>query len=275
MAREASANIRAHYEIEKELAARLRAAPAADRTRLYSELYDELFKRIPEHPQIIARATPDARRTSVEYQVALLRRFIGRHSSFLEVGAGDCALTVRVANEVREVIAVDVSEAPSAGIRVPLNFRLLISNGRNIPLPDETVDVAYSNQLMEHLHPDDALDQLRDVVRILKKGGVYVCVTPNRLSGPHDVSADFDHVASGFHLREYTNEELHRYFREAGLSQIRAYIGARYSYFRFPLWGLVLLERVLRAAPFRIRRRMAKFPPIAKLLTVRLAATKL
>jgi predicted SAM-dependent methyltransferase len=38
----------------------------------------------------------------------------------------------------------------------------------------ESVDLAYSNQLMEHLHPDDASEQLANVYRALKPGGVTV-----------------------------------------------------------------------------------------------------
>ena len=61
---------------------------------------------------------------------------------------------------------------------------------------------------MEHLHPDDALEQLQNIYSALVPGGIYLCITPNRLSGPQDVSRDFDMVATGFHLKEYTISEL-------------------------------------------------------------------
>ena len=38
--------------------------------------------------------------------------------------------------------------------------------------------------------------------------GVYICITPNRVSGPHDVSRGFDEVATGFHMHEYTGREI-------------------------------------------------------------------
>ncbi len=41
--------IRAHYEIEKELASRLRNAGREERKYLYAALYDELFQRVPDH----------------------------------------------------------------------------------------------------------------------------------------------------------------------------------------------------------------------------------
>ena len=34
---------------------------------------------------------------------------------------------------------------------------------------DKLIDLAYSNQLMEHLHPEDAIEQVKDIHRILKK----------------------------------------------------------------------------------------------------------
>ena len=39
------AQIREHYEVEKELASRLRNAPKEARGTLYRALYDELFRR--------------------------------------------------------------------------------------------------------------------------------------------------------------------------------------------------------------------------------------
>lgn len=61
---------------------------------------------------------------------------------------------------------------------------------------------------MEHLHPDDAYEQLQEIYNALIPGGIYICITPNRLSGPHDVSQYFDSIATGFHPKEYTTVEM-------------------------------------------------------------------
>jgi len=47
--------VRAHYEIERQLADRLRAAPKEARRQLYSEVYDELFERVADHACSIAK----------------------------------------------------------------------------------------------------------------------------------------------------------------------------------------------------------------------------
>ena len=43
MADRSDERIALHYAIERELAARLRAAPANERARVYGEVYNELF----------------------------------------------------------------------------------------------------------------------------------------------------------------------------------------------------------------------------------------
>jgi hypothetical protein len=42
--------LRLHYEVERELSDRLRAASAEERATLDGEVYDELFRRVEDHP---------------------------------------------------------------------------------------------------------------------------------------------------------------------------------------------------------------------------------
>jgi hypothetical protein len=80
-----------------------------------------------------------------------------------------------------------------------------------------------SNQLIEHLHPDDIDTHMRAARVLLKPGGRYTFATPHRLTGPHDVSKVFGLDApAGMHLREYTNLELARSLRRAGFRRIRS-----------------------------------------------------
>ncbi len=146
--------LRAHYEIEKDLAARLRQAPVADRRHLYAALYDELFRRVPDHPQLQAKASPAARQLEVALQLGLFARFLTPATRFLEIGSGDCALTLAVAPRVHSVWAVDVSDDITRRARVPGNVRLVLSDGISVPVAPGSIDFAYSNQLVEHLHPD-------------------------------------------------------------------------------------------------------------------------
>jgi SAM-dependent methyltransferase len=267
--------IREHYEVEKALAARLRGGTAAERKQLYGKLYDEMYQRLPHHPQLTRKVSVRETESSISLQLRFLARFIGKNATYLEVGPGDCALTFAVARRVRSAIGVDVSAEVTSSDHRPSNFELKLSDGTSIPVPAGSIDVAYSNQLMEHLHPDDARAQLLNLNRALRVGGLYVCVTPNRLTGPHDISRGFDTVATGFHLREYTNVELVDMFRECGFEPVKIYNSIRDRTFRVPTRPLLAFERWLVRQPPQRQRAFLRQPLVRKLLNnCRLVAVK-
>lgn len=264
---------RHHYEVEREIAQRLRSAPREERRHLYTAAYDELFARVPEHPQLRERAE-GPRPGDAEDQWRFLRRFVSNDTRLLEIGAGDCALAARAAARVASVIALDVSPTILACGHVPDNVERRLTDGIDLPVEDASVSVAYSSQLMEHLHPDDSRDQLASIARALQPGGVYVCVTPNRLTGPHDVSRYFDDEACGLHLKEYTVTELEQLFRAAGFRQVRAYVGTRGVFVRAPLGLMRAVERLVDSLPAPRRRAFRDSVFALPLLQARLAAVK-
>jgi SAM-dependent methyltransferase len=251
--------LREHYEVERELADRLRRASKEERRALYGVVYAERSARIPHHPLVAAAADPEARARAVEPQARLIRRFVGPRDSFLEIGAGDAAVTLAVAPHVARATAVDVTDAlaPTHG---PDGFEFVAFDGFELPLPRGGVDFVYSNDVVEHLHPDDLDDHLRGVLRVLRAGGRYLCVTPNRLSGPHDVSRHFAETPQGFHLREYTLGELADRFTAAGFREAATLTSvAGYAVDRVPgLHVARAAEAVLERLPHRARRRAAR-----------------
>ena len=265
--------LRRHYEVERRLADRLRHSTPEKRARLYSEVYDELFRRVPDHPQLSWRADPSIRAARIEKHVSTIERFLPEAGRYLEVGAGDCALASRVAARAGKVYALEVSEEITAAAGRRANVEVVITDGRSVPVPPASVDVAFSDQLMEHLHPDDAAEQLANIHRALARGGVYLCITPNRLSGPHDISRHFDLVATGFHLKEYTNRELASLMRQAGFTRVRTFVSVRGRTVTAPVVAAVALEAVVQAAN-GVGRRLGRTPLGAKALGNRIAAVK-
>src|SRR5205807_8709459 len=102
--------IRQHYLIEKELATRLRNATRAERRHLYTEVYDELFRRVPDHPQLALKLDEGLRRRTTAERLELLKSYLKPNSTYLELGPGDCSLALEIAKQVRRVYAVDVSK---------------------------------------------------------------------------------------------------------------------------------------------------------------------
>jgi SAM-dependent methyltransferase len=265
--------LREHYEIERELAARLRRAGAQERSGLYAAVYDELFRRVPNHPQLRRRSSRE-RALQVDRELYFLEPCLTGKSTFLEIGAGDLALAARVAKLVGEVHAVDVASEIAEVDLAAANVHTYLIDGCRLPLADETIALAYSNQLMEHLHPDDAAEQLREVFRVLRPGGSYLCVTPNRLTGPWDISRMFDSAPSGLHLREYSNRELGRLLGQVGFERIRAVVPAGRAARQLPAALFDGLERAIEAVGRPARGRLLRGPLGKPFNSVRLVARK-
>jgi SAM-dependent methyltransferase len=247
------------YIVEKELAERLRRSDRDERKRLYSTLYDELFERVPHHPQLSRKDDPALRRKAIELQMNLLERFLMPDSTFVEIGCGDCLLSLEVAKRVGKAYGIDVARKISAIDALPHNFELMISDGTNVDVPPGSVDIVYSNQLLEHLHPADVTEHLQSVYRCLAAGGRYILSTPHRYAGPHDISRYFDNEARGLHLHEYTLGEIASVLRSVGFSGLFSYKRFGSHYTRVSCYPLMAIERCMEPLPPWVRRRVANF----------------
>lgn len=250
--------LRKHFEVERELASRLRKSTREERSELFKTLYSELFTRVPDHPRLVRRDTEKESRASVAAQMKLLGDFIPETRVFLEFAPGDCRLSREMAAKVEKVIAIDISDQRAAAETWPPNFELVVYDGYNMPVPDASVDLAFSYQFLEHLHPDDVPQHLRQAASALKPGGAYVLSTPHRYSGPHDISRFFTDEPQGFHLKEWTFEELGKAAHLAGFRAWYPYRSGRLH--RNTLMRLLTIwaERLFGWFPRKIQRKVSK-----------------
>jgi Methyltransferase domain len=139
------------------------------------------------------------RERDAERELRSLRGAFDLHRVFLEIGAGDCTLARRAAGYVERVYALDVSEDLMGRLSGPPNLVRMMYDGVRIPLPEASVDVAFSRTLV--------ISQLPGVCHALKDGGVYY----TRSKGPA--------------------AELRAVFLDAGFSSLRFYVnGLRIPY---------------------------------------------
>jgi SAM-dependent methyltransferase len=251
-----SDSIRRHYEVERELAARLRNSTRAERPALFATLYSELFARVPDHPRLTRREAPDYVRRKVQSQLRLLRPFLKPDTVFLEFAPGDCRLASAVAPHVRRSIGADISDQRTPGEAPPANLEMIVYDGYELPVPDATADVIFSYQFLEHLHPDDVDGHFKMVRRLLKPGGVYVFDSPHRYSGPHDVSRYFGDELVCFHFQEWTCRGMRRLLKRHGFTRIRAFRFGKPLNSHLLNLANDLLEFVAGLLPFRIRRAL-------------------
>jgi ArsR family transcriptional regulator len=144
-----------------------------------------------------------------------------------DIGCGEGYLTLETARWARTVFGIDRSEAVLERARA-LAARRHVTNVRwkkgdlaRLPLRDNAVDVVLLSQALHHAAVPD--DTLTEVVRVLKPGGRLLLLDLRK----HDqkwVSTKLGDRWLGF-----TEAELERLLRSAGLRNIRVQVGAKQS----------------------------------------------
>jgi SAM-dependent methyltransferase len=131
-----------------------------------------------------------------------------------------------------------------------------------LPFRDAAFDLFVSLETIEHI--DDDAGYVREARRVLKRGGTFICSTPNRaVLNPGRALAD--RPFNPFHVREYTRAELEPLLR-ARFDQIRWLGQSVYADWyvsilatigrRIPMLAVRLHQmRKLLGAPFERRRR--------------------
>ncbi len=95
-------------------------------------------------------------------------------SRILEFGAGTGAQALRLESLGLDVTALDISTSGYSHARV---FPILEYNGVDIPLPDSSIDVIYSSNVLEHV--EDLEKIFSEFKRILRSDGHCIHVMPS------------------------------------------------------------------------------------------------
>ena len=252
-------SLRRQFDVERALADRLRAsASREERSRLYATMYDELFRAVPDHPRLTAVEDPASLDRKNRDKLSLVEPWLRSDAVFVEFAPGDCSFATLVAGRVGKVIAIDISDQRPAGAPRPRNLELVLYDGYGLAIPQGEADLVFSDQFLEHLHPDDVNEHLRLAHGLLRPGGVYAFRTPHRFAGPHDISRYFADEPHGFHLKEWTYGEMAEALRAAGYGTIQGGRRVRGRYRPVPLGPLVLAERLFGPLPHRLRKRLSK-----------------
>lgn len=251
--------LRNHFEVERAIASRLREADREGRARIYPTMYDELFEKVPDHPRLARRDDRRRSEAASATRLGLLTRFLNGSMVVAEFGSGDCRFAHELCRRVKFVYGVDISDQRGEHDAAPENFKLILFDGYNLALEGASVDLALSDQLVEHLHPDDATLHFKMVRDVLKEDGAYVFRTPHLFTGPHDVSKYFCDQPEGFHLKEWTYTELVPVLRGLGYRRYEAFFPFRSRAIRVPVWCVKLTESLLKRLPRPIRQWAARY----------------
>jgi SAM-dependent methyltransferase len=258
------------YLTERSLRWKMLTADRSSRGALYAAAYEEVLRRSDEdiHDRQSEMASDHAQAT-----FTALRRYVKPGRRVVELGPGSGRVSVLLCSIADHVTMVDVRSTLAAGTAHLPNLSLVVTDGVSARLPQASVDVAFADQLIEHLHPEDALGVHSDIFNALVPGGLLICYTPNRVLGPHDLARYFDEdKPNGLHLVEYSLTELVKFFHKIGFGRVQPLIGGRSIWIPAPLFLLTALERLLDKLPGQQRIRLVRLPLLKHVLKILLGA---
>lgn len=252
--------IKNHYFVEKALADNLKKANREDRKKIYATMYDELFSKVPDHSRLTKGKDDTVTKRLNKTKYGIIKRFVNTATVFAEFGSGDCRFATKMANHVNTVYAIDISDQRNPEYNFPKNFKLIVYDGYQIEdITDNAIDIIFSDQLIEHLHPEDTKNHFELALRILKPGGKYIFKTPHALLGPRDISQYFSDEPEGFHLKEWLYGEINTLLKETGYSKIYFYWTAKGYRLRLPKLYFFTYEHFFSLFPKRYIRLITKF----------------
>lgn len=213
--------VQKHWLLEKSLTKQLLESTPQNRQTTFYNAYNTLYNELPW----LAKSGSNVNHTTSEQIYAkrwlpLLKEIKGKR--IYEVGSGNGSLINFLASKGAVCIGTEISNSRSDKSTVP-NLEWHNTDGVNLANYEakESYDIVISDQVIEHLHPDDIGLHFKNVFDILKPGGKYIFYTPHYYMGPGDVSLVFGKPeAEGMHLKEYKYNEMYYLLKSAGFNKI-------------------------------------------------------
>ena len=195
----------------------------------------KLDPRILKQYERIKNKYPSADPQRAYHRHAHLLKVITKYSSpgdLLDIGAG-WAVESRVLMDLGFKITVLDFTGANSGFSGRFDGQPINVVDANvelgIPIPDDSFDTVLFLDIIEHLR-DSPKPVLKEIMRVLRPGGVVVCATPNvvelrkriYMMMAHSFAPSLDYVWNttyhADHHREYTPEEARWVFAEAGFN---------------------------------------------------------
>jgi len=250
--------VRKHFEIEKSIAEKIKRASREERKKIFPVMYRELFTKVPDHPRLSKTKMADTNSQTLQF----LKEYLDESTVYVEFGPGDCQFASTVCKYTKKVIAVDIYDQRKDRSSLPSNFELIIYDGYDLNMERNSADVVFSDQFIEHLHPEDAEYHFQLVNRILRDNGLYIFRTPHAYFGPHDISKFFSDEPEGFHLKEWTHSEIEEILKKVNFTSWygfwrinnklnKKYLKTPFSYFK-------IAEAMLKGLPRKPQRKVSR-----------------
>ena len=162
---------------------------------------------------------------SKDPQVKLFSRDL-KNKSIIDFGCGEGSFLLNIKQNLpyKSLTGVDVYIPESLKNHPEIDF---ISSGIIHFESSKQYEVAFSDNVIEHLSPMDLKDHLQSVYNSLVPGGNFILIMPNRLFGPSDITRILDNsssgkiLAQGGHLNESSYHEMIESLRVVGFNDFK------------------------------------------------------
>ena len=205
------------FQLERILRKRILLSSKEDRAAIVEQAYSELFERFPDHSVFLA--TREEAKRKGRLGSGLIIPLSKRGSNVLEVGCGRGDVLMALAERGRVCTGIEISRH-MLQLCDKLAVKVVQGDADSLCFPSGSFDVVFSQEVLEHLHPEDVPIHFAEAFRVLRPNGILAVETPNRRTGPQDISRSFTRVAEGLHLKEWTIRELIQQFQKAGFVKI-------------------------------------------------------
>lgn len=131
----------------------------------------------------------------------------------LEIGFGDGYGLHYLSPFVKKCVGIDIKLNNCIKAIKKYNLKnLLAMDGINLGFKEKSFDIVYCFQVIEHISEEEIIKFLKEIKRILKKEGIFICSTLNlkkNIKGKPEKYVKFHE-----HKKEYTFYELERLLKE-------------------------------------------------------------
>ena len=206
---------------------RILQSPTESRQAVIASAYAELFSKFPDHE--VFHANTEDRRRKGRLRAGMVIPLSRPGDAVLEVGCGRGDVLLELARLGHKCFGIEPSEHMLSICADQKAATVAFGTADRLEFADGSFDLVFSQEVLEHLHPDDVPVHFSEAFRVLRPRGILAVETPNRDTGPQDVSRGFVAVAEGLHLKEWSVRELIQQFRQAGFVKIRGVLVTPFS----------------------------------------------
>ncbi|MDC0506676.1 class I SAM-dependent methyltransferase, partial [Flavobacteriaceae bacterium] len=193
---------------------------AFNREILYKEFYSKLltfYGRISPHDNSL-----DEKLSEKNKHIRLFEKEI-INKSVIDFGCGEGLFLKNIQKNIphKKLVGVDVFIPNTLKDNQKIKF---VSSSIITFRSNEKFDVAFSDNVLEHISILDYSSHFQSVFNSLKPGGKFIIIIPNKLFGPSDITRILDNsssgktLAKGGHLNESTYTEMNYLLSKAGFT---------------------------------------------------------